>query len=119
MLNDESRMLAPIEGDTRSAGERPGNMPEGTSEVARLRRLIAAEYEAAQRGLTGLSQGTAKHAFIEARMNGAGTYGEQLATLVGEPEQNHPIACAPCGQNLQDASRFVADERRAGPRTNR
>ena len=86
MLNDESRMLAPIEGDTRSAGDRPGTIPEGTSEVARLRRLIAAEYEAAQRGLTGLSQGTAKHAFIEARMNGAGTYGEQLATLVGEPE---------------------------------
>ena len=69
MLNDESRMRIPTDGNTRSAGDRPGNIPEGTSEVARLRRLIAAEYEAAQRGLTGLSQGTAKHAFIEARMN--------------------------------------------------
>ena len=77
MLNDKSRKLAPTDGDTRSAGERPGTIPEGTSEVARLRRLIAAEYEAAQRGLTGLSQGTAKHAFIEARMNGAGTYGQR------------------------------------------
>ena len=37
----------------------------------------------------------------------------------GEPEQNHPVACAPCGQNLEDASRFAADERRARPRTDR
>ena len=38
------------------------------SEVARLRQQLDLEHEAAQRGLTGLSSGTARHAFITARM---------------------------------------------------
>jgi hypothetical protein len=38
------------------------------SEVARLRQRIRMEYEAAVRGLCGLTQGTAQHAFITRRM---------------------------------------------------
>ena len=38
------------------------------SEIARLRQQIQLEYEAAQRGLSGLASGVARHDFIEARM---------------------------------------------------
>jgi hypothetical protein len=38
------------------------------SEIARIRETIAKEYMAAKWGLTGFAQGTAKHAFISARM---------------------------------------------------
>ena len=61
-------------------------MHENHSEVARLRQRIAEEYEAAQRGLTGLCLGTAKHAFITARMEQIGTCHEALKGLVGEGE---------------------------------
>jgi len=37
------------------------------SEVARRMHLIQLEHEAAERGLRGLAEGIAKHAFIEAR----------------------------------------------------
>ena len=37
------------------------------SEVARRMHLIQLEREAAERGLCGLAEGTARHAFIEAR----------------------------------------------------
>jgi len=37
------------------------------SEVARLMDLIRVEREAAERGLCGLAEGTARHAFLEAR----------------------------------------------------
>lgn len=77
--------------DTQLEGDCPSNAPEGKSEVTRLRHLIATEYEAAQRGLSGLAQGTAKHAFITARMERIGVYGEQLATIVGEPEATRII----------------------------
>jgi hypothetical protein len=38
------------------------------SEIAQIRETIAKEYMAAKWGLTGLAQGTTKHAFISARM---------------------------------------------------
>jgi len=41
---------------------------EQQSEVTRMRQQIDLEHEAAQRGLIGLSSGTAQHAFITARM---------------------------------------------------
>ena len=41
---------------------------EHGSEVARLLLRISQEYEAAQRGLTGLAFGTSKHEFITAKM---------------------------------------------------
>lgn len=57
---------------------------EQRSEVARLLAQITAEYEAAQRGMTGLSLGTAQHAFITARMENMGQLHSQLQTIVGD-----------------------------------
>lgn len=58
---------------------------ENKSEVARLRQQIADEYEAAERGLTGVAI-TGRHDFIQARMEGVGRCCEQLTELVGETE---------------------------------
>ena len=55
---------------------------EHRSEVARLLAQISAEYEAAQRGLTGLSYGTSQHEIITARMENMGKIHTQLQTLV-------------------------------------
>ena len=57
---------------------------EQRSEVARLLSQISAEYEAAQRGLSGLSYGTSQHEFITARMESMGQLHNQLQTLVGD-----------------------------------
>jgi hypothetical protein len=57
---------------------------EQRSEVARLLSQISAEYEAAQRGLTGLAQGTSQHEFITARMENMGQLHGQLQSLVGD-----------------------------------
>ena len=57
---------------------------EQRSEVARLLEQISAEYEAAQRGLSGLAYGTARHEFITARMENMGRIHDQLQTLVGD-----------------------------------
>ena len=54
------------------------------SEVARLLSQISAEYEAAQRGLTGLAYGTSQHEFITARMENMGQLHNQLHSLVGD-----------------------------------
>lgn len=54
------------------------------SEVARLLSQISEEYEAAQRGVSGLSYGTAKHEFITARMENIGQLHHQLQSLVGD-----------------------------------
>ena len=59
-------------------------MKKQKSEVARLLQQISLEYEAATRGLTGLSAGSAKHGFITARLEQIGVYHEQLVSLVGE-----------------------------------
>jgi hypothetical protein len=56
------------------------------SEVARLMEQIAAEYMAAQAGMSGLAMGTAQHAFITARMENMHKCQEELKTLVGEQE---------------------------------
>ena len=65
---------------------------------------------------------------VERFRSGEGRKTEHLRRMVdqtvhqaraGKPEQNDPVAGAPCGQNLQDASRVAADERRAWPRTDR
>jgi len=54
------------------------------SEVARLLSQISAEYEAAQRGLTGLTYGMSQHDFITARMENMGQIHSQLQLLVGD-----------------------------------
>ena len=61
------------------------------SEVAELRQKILEEYEAMKRGLTGFAWGTAKHAFIDARMKRVDHYHEQLIQQVGEQEAAHTI----------------------------
>lgn len=54
------------------------------SEVARLRAQIEDQLVAMRRGLSGLSSGTARHAFIYARMERIGVYQESLAHQLGE-----------------------------------
>jgi len=61
------------------------------SEIAQLRQQIVEEYEAMKRGLSGLAWGTAKHAFIDARMRRVDHYHEQLVERVGEQEAAHTI----------------------------
>ena len=50
----------------------------GVSEVAELRKRIAAEYMSAQWGLTGLAYGTAQHRFITHSMENMGQSFTQL-----------------------------------------
>jgi len=57
---------------------------EQRSEVTRLLAQIRDEYEAAQRGLTGLSYGSSQHAFISARMENVSHLHTQLHDLVGD-----------------------------------
>ena len=57
---------------------------ENRSEVARLLLQIRTEYEAAQRGLKGLSYGMSQHEFITARMENMGRMHTQLQSLVGD-----------------------------------
>lgn len=54
------------------------------SELTRLLSQIQAEYEAAQRGLSGLASGASQHDFIMARMENMGQLHQQLYTLVGD-----------------------------------
>jgi hypothetical protein len=58
-------------------------MQENTSEVARLMSRIATEYEAAQSGLSGLAYGTARHNFINARMENIAVLQSELAREIG------------------------------------
>jgi hypothetical protein len=57
---------------------------ENKSEVAQLLAQISAEYEAAQRGLSGLSYGVAQHTFIDQKQTTIGQLHNQLHTLVGD-----------------------------------
>lgn len=54
------------------------------SEVSDLRQQIELEYQAMQNAMTGFAEGTARHAFITARMNGIGHYQRALATHIGK-----------------------------------
>jgi len=54
-----------------------------SSEVARLRAQIEAEYEAAKLALYGFAQGTARHDFINAHTERIGAAVERLTDLVG------------------------------------
>jgi hypothetical protein len=60
------------------------NKPELGSEVARLRQRIHLEYEAAQRGLSGIAQGAAQHAFITKRLENMADHYQELKALAGE-----------------------------------
>jgi hypothetical protein len=54
------------------------------SEVARLLAQICEEYEAAERGLSGLALGTSKHEFVTKKMENMGKLQLQLGELVGD-----------------------------------
>lgn len=58
------------------------------SEVARLRQQIEVQLVAMRRGLSGLSSGSARHAFITARMERIGAYQDGLASQLGEDDAN-------------------------------
>lgn len=57
---------------------------ESDSEVAQSRQRMLLEYEAAQRGLTGPAQGTARHAFISKRLENMAAHYQVLKQLAGE-----------------------------------
>jgi hypothetical protein len=63
----------------------------GKSEVARLREQVELEYAAMMRGLIGLAEGSAMHAFISARMARVEGYHYKLAKEVGEDEATQII----------------------------
>lgn len=54
------------------------------SEIARLREQIELELEAMQRGMRGLALGTARHSFIQKRMQRIEVYQDTLADEVGD-----------------------------------
>jgi hypothetical protein len=54
------------------------------SEVSRLLAQINDEYEAAQRGLYGLSYGNSRHDFITARLEHMGQLHNELREIVGD-----------------------------------
>lgn len=60
------------------------DMNEKRSEVARLLDQIREEYESAMRGLSGLSQGVARHSFITTKMENMGRLQDQLNELIGD-----------------------------------
>jgi hypothetical protein len=64
---------------------------ECRSEVVRLRAQLAAEYEAAQRGLMGYAV-MARHDFIQARMERMGKCHEELVKLLGPQEAIELVA---------------------------
>jgi hypothetical protein len=56
------------------------------SEIARIRAQIQAEYEAATRGLSGLSAGSTRHTFITAKMENIARCQKQLIELTGKEQ---------------------------------
>jgi hypothetical protein len=62
------------------------------SEVARIKAQIVAEYEAGKRGLEGLAQGTARHEFIQRKMENMSRCHMRLVALVGEAQAGQIIA---------------------------
>jgi hypothetical protein len=62
------------------------NKTESKSEVARLMRQITLEYEAAQRGLFGIAEGTAQHDFINRKMSRIAECHDQLCQIKGKLE---------------------------------
>lgn len=67
-------------------------MNPGKSEVAQLLEQIELEYQAAQRGLSGLSDGTSRHDFIRHKMENMHDYHQALSELVGQDEATRLVA---------------------------
>ncbi len=73
------------------------------SEVAQLRQQIALELDAMRRGLLGISTGSARHAFIHARMERVGVCQDTLATSIGEQAATQIVCVAYMQAMEQDA----------------
>ena len=58
------------------------------SEVALLRQQIAVEIDSMRLGMEGVALGTARHAFIHARMQRIGEYQKSLAHHIGVDAAN-------------------------------
>ena len=61
------------------------------SEVACLREEIELQLEAMQRGLYGFASGTARHAFVRARMDRIGEYQHTLTRYIGEEDADQLV----------------------------
>jgi hypothetical protein len=61
------------------------------SEVACLREEIELQLEAMQRGMYGLASGTARHAFIDARMNRISECQHTLTDYIGEQDADQLV----------------------------
>lgn len=85
-------------------------MVKNQSEVARLLGRIREEYEAAQRGLTGLSYGASQHEFITARMENIASCFAKLR-LHMSPEQVAALVSAAADEDLPP---HVEDSIRSG-----
>lgn len=66
------------------------------SEVARVREEIELQLEAMQRGLYGYASGTARHAFIRARMDRIGEYQHTLTNYMGEKDAEQLVCSLYC-----------------------
>ncbi|MBV9230497.1 MAG: hypothetical protein JOZ18_14405 [Chloroflexi bacterium] len=75
------------------------------SEVAQLRKQIELELDAMRRGMTGIALGTARHDFINARMQRVGACQDILARQVGEAAANH-IVCSIYVQTMEQDTEF-------------
>jgi len=73
------------------------------SEVAQLRQQIALELDVMRRGLLGISTGSARHAFIHARMERIGTCQDTLASSIGEQAATQLVCAAYMQAMEQDA----------------
>jgi hypothetical protein len=73
------------------------------SEVAQLRQQIALELDAMRRGLLGISTGSARHAFIHARMERIGVCQDTLASSIGEQAATQLVCAAYMQAMEQDA----------------
>ena len=61
------------------------------SELACLLEEIKQQHEAAERGLSGLAQGAARHKFISAKMERIGQIHEELQRLVGSEKASQLV----------------------------
>ncbi len=77
------------------------SIPMYKSEVAQLREQIELELDAMHRGMNGLAQGTARHAFINARMDRVGACQDSLAAHIGA-EAASQVVCALYMQSMEN-----------------
>ncbi|GCE08904.1 hypothetical protein KDH_15020 [Dictyobacter sp. S3.2.2.5] len=76
------------------------------SEVAKLRQQIELELVAMRRGLSGLSCGDARHAFIRARMDRVGVCQDRLAHHLGESDATL-VVCELYIQTMEEMERVA------------